>query len=108
MPPPRPLWTDINARWAGRLIDRDPCDTEGSSTVLAMRPIDRRPRERGEGSMKLLIADDRLTIEGIRRALEGAEGIEVVGETYSGAEVLPLVERTKPDMLLLDLRMPGL
>lgn len=58
--------------------------------------------------MKLLIADDRLTIEGIRRALEGAEGIEVVGETYSGAEVLPLVERTKPDMLLLDLRMPGL
>jgi DNA-binding NarL/FixJ family response regulator len=58
--------------------------------------------------MKLLIADDRLTIEGIRRALEGAEGIEVVGETYSGSEVLALVERTKPDMLLLDLRMPGL
>lgn len=58
--------------------------------------------------MRLLIADDRLTIEGIRRALEGADGIEVVGETYSGAEVLPLVERIKPDMLLLDLRMPGL
>jgi DNA-binding NarL/FixJ family response regulator len=58
--------------------------------------------------MKLLIADDRLTIEGIRRALEGAEGIEIVGETYSGKDVLGLVERTRPDMLLLDLRMPGL
>jgi DNA-binding NarL/FixJ family response regulator len=58
--------------------------------------------------MKLLIADDRLTIEGIRRALEGAEGIEIVGETYAGGDVLALVERTKPDMLLLDLRMPGL
>jgi DNA-binding NarL/FixJ family response regulator len=58
--------------------------------------------------MKLLIADDRLTIEGIRRALEDADGIEVVGETYSGAEVPRLVDRTKPDMLLLDLRMPGL
>jgi DNA-binding NarL/FixJ family response regulator len=58
--------------------------------------------------MKLLIADDRLTIEGIRRALEGAEGIEIVGETYSGGDVISLVERTRPDMLLLDLRMPGL
>jgi DNA-binding NarL/FixJ family response regulator len=58
--------------------------------------------------MKLLIADDRLTIEGIRRALDGAEGIEIVGETYSGRDVLRLLERTKPDMLVLDLRMPDL
>jgi DNA-binding NarL/FixJ family response regulator len=58
--------------------------------------------------MKLLIADDRLTIEGIRRALDGAEGIEIVGETYNGRDVLRLVERTKPDMLVLDLRMPDL
>ncbi|HEX5469320.1 MAG TPA: response regulator transcription factor [Gaiellaceae bacterium] len=58
--------------------------------------------------MRLLIADDRLTIEGIRRALDGAEGIEVVAETYSGADVLPLLEQTRPDMLLLDIRMPGL
>ena len=58
--------------------------------------------------MKLLIADDRLTIEGIRRALEGADGIEIVGETYAGTDVIALVEKTKPDMLLLDLRMPGL
>jgi DNA-binding NarL/FixJ family response regulator len=58
--------------------------------------------------MKLLIADDRLTIEGIRRALDGADGIEIVGETYSGREVLRLVERTRPDMLVLDVRMPDL
>ena len=31
-----------------------------------------------------------------------------MGETYAGTDVLALVEKTKPDMLLLDLRMPGL
>ena len=58
--------------------------------------------------MRLVIADDRLTIEGIRRALDGAEGIDIVGETYSGEDVIPLLERVRPDMLLLDIRMPGL
>jgi DNA-binding NarL/FixJ family response regulator len=57
--------------------------------------------------MRIAIADDRLTLEGIRLALDGAEGIEVVGQTYDGSEVLALLERTKPEMLLLDVRMPG-
>ena len=58
--------------------------------------------------MKVLIADDhRLIIEGVRRALEEAADFEVVGECSSGSQVLPMVGRTNPNVVLLDLRMPG-
>ena len=58
--------------------------------------------------MRVLIADDhRLIVEGIKRALEDAADFEVVGECSSGSQVLPMVGRTNPDIVLLDLRMPG-
>jgi DNA-binding NarL/FixJ family response regulator len=57
--------------------------------------------------MKILIADDhRLMVEGIRRALESAEDIEIVGEASLGSQVVPLVRRLNPDVVLLDMRMP--
>src|SRR6266550_5756693 len=57
--------------------------------------------------MKVLVADDhRLMVEGIRRALEPADDIEVVGEASTGSQVLPLVRRLNPDVVLLDMRMP--
>jgi DNA-binding NarL/FixJ family response regulator len=60
-----------------------------------------------EGSLKVLIADDHpLVLQGVRRVLEDSEGIEVVGEARTGEELLALVERRKPDLVLLDLRMP--
>jgi DNA-binding NarL/FixJ family response regulator len=59
--------------------------------------------------MKVLLADDhRLTLDGIRRALERAEDIEVVGEAWNGSQVLPLIAQTNPDVVLLDIRMPQL
>jgi DNA-binding NarL/FixJ family response regulator len=58
--------------------------------------------------MGVLIAEDhKLIVEGVKRALEEAEDFEVVGECSSGSQVLPLVGRTNPDVVLLDLRMPG-
>ncbi len=54
-----------------------------------------------------MIADDhRLMVEGTKQALERAGGFDVVGEAVSGGQVLPLVRRLKPDLVLLDLRMP--
>src|SRR5262245_28074137 len=56
---------------------------------------------------RVLIADEHeLMLGGIRRALEGAPDLEIVGETTSGSEVVPLVERTGPDVVLLDPRLP--
>ncbi len=61
-----------------------------------------------EASLKVLIADDHpLVLQGLRRALEESDGIEVVGEARSGDELLALVDRRAPDLVLLDLRMPG-
>ena len=57
--------------------------------------------------MRVLIADDhRLVLEGVRAVLAESEGIEVVATATSGSEVLPLIGRTHPDVVLLDIRMP--
>jgi DNA-binding NarL/FixJ family response regulator len=57
--------------------------------------------------MRVLIADDHpLILAGIKRALESADGFEVVAEANSGSQVLPLISQTDPDLALLDLRMP--
>ncbi len=57
--------------------------------------------------MRVLIADDhRLMVEGTKQALQKAGGFEVVGEAVNGVQVLPLVRRLKPELVLLDLRMP--
>jgi DNA-binding NarL/FixJ family response regulator len=57
---------------------------------------------------RVLIADDHpLILAGIRRTLERAEDIEVVGEATTGPQVLSMIERRRPQVVLLDLRMPG-
>ena len=59
--------------------------------------------------IRILIADDHnLFREGLRCLLEGEEGYRVVGEAGDGRETLRLLEREKPDVLLLDLEMPNL
>jgi DNA-binding NarL/FixJ family response regulator len=59
--------------------------------------------------LKLLIADDhQLMLEAIRMALADDPEIEIVSTTTSGAQVVPLVRQTSPDVVLLDLRMPGM
>jgi DNA-binding NarL/FixJ family response regulator len=56
---------------------------------------------------KVVIADDHtLFREGIKRMLSLEKDILVVGEASRGDEITKLVERTKPDVLLLDLKMP--
>src|SRR6476659_6889942 len=45
-------------------------------------------------------------LAGIHNALEADGGFEIVGETLDGTDVLAIVERTRPDLVILDVRMP--
>lgn len=59
--------------------------------------------------LKVLIADDhRLMLHAIRLSLEDHDDIEIVAEADSGTKVIPLVGQTNPDLVLLDVRMPGI
>lgn len=57
---------------------------------------------------RVLIADDqRLVRAGLRMLCESAEGIEVVGEAADGVQAVRLATELTPDVILMDLRMPG-
>ncbi|WP_320777722.1 response regulator transcription factor [Streptomyces sp. CRN 30] len=55
----------------------------------------------------LLVDDDPLVRAGLSLMIGGADGIEIVGEAADGSEVEALVDRTRPDVVLMDIRMPG-
>ena len=57
--------------------------------------------------MRILLADDhRLVLEGVREALSTEAAFDIVGEARFGSQVLPLVHQLRPDVVLLDVRMP--
>jgi two-component system, NarL family, nitrate/nitrite response regulator NarL len=59
--------------------------------------------------LRVLVADDhRLMLAAVRRALADAPDFEIVHEVSVGSHVLPAVREHKPDVVLLDLRMPEL
>ena len=59
--------------------------------------------------IRILITDDHIIVrEGLRLILETADGLEVVGEAADGAECLRLMPDLAPDVVLMDLQMPGM
>ncbi|WP_405915727.1 response regulator [Streptomyces sp. NBC_00728] len=54
----------------------------------------------------LLVDDDPLVRAGLALMLGGAEDVEIVGEAADGGAVEELVDRTRPDVVLMDIRMP--
>ncbi len=59
--------------------------------------------------IRMLIADDHTVLRsGLRMLLEAQHGIRVVGEAGNGDEVLRLASKYRPNLVLLDLTMPGL
>jgi DNA-binding NarL/FixJ family response regulator len=75
------------------MTDHDPGPASANAPV---RPI------------RIVLADDHpLLREGVARTLEESGRFAVVGEAATGAEAESLVAREKPDLLLLDISMPG-
>jgi len=60
-------------------------------------------------TIKIVLADDhRVVREGFRALLAGQKDFQIVAETGDGLEAIRLVEKHQPDVLLIDLMMPGL
>jgi two-component system, NarL family, response regulator NreC len=63
------------------------------------------PNER----IRILLVDDHAVLRaGLRALLEAEEGIEVVGEAGTGEDGVAMAERLKPDVVVMDLSMPGI
>ena len=60
-------------------------------------------------TVRVLIADDQILVRtGLRMILSAHPGIEVVGEAATGPEAVALAERLGPDVVLMDVQMPGI
>ncbi len=61
----------------------------------------------GAVSIRLLIADDHALVRsGLRSMLQREPGIEIVGEAHNGREAVELCRSLRPDLVLMDVRMP--
>ena len=59
--------------------------------------------------VRIVLADDHLTVrQTVRICIESDPDLEVVAEAGSGREAIDQVDRTRPDMVILDYQMPGL
>ncbi len=59
--------------------------------------------------IKVLIVDDHALVRlGIKKLLEDVSGVKVIGEASSGEDALKIAREQKPDVVLLDVKMPGI
>jgi CheY-like chemotaxis protein len=80
---------------------------EGSGIPSAQRPP--KGAARRKGAVRVLTVDDQEVFRRAARTLIAATaGFEQVGEACSGAEALELATELHPDLVLLDVRMPGM
>ena len=72
------------------------------------RPVDGPGGDHDDGDIRVLVVDDHdLFRRGICQVLLGEEGIEVVGEAEDGAAAHALAVALRPDVVLMDVNMPG-
>jgi DNA-binding NarL/FixJ family response regulator len=58
--------------------------------------------------IRVIVADDHPVVrDGLRALIEASPGIELIGEATNGDEVIQLARTVRPDVVLMDLAMPG-
>ena len=67
------------------------------------------PTEKAAARLKILIVDDAEDVRrDLRTVLQFAHDLEIVGEAVNGIEAVALADQIRPDVVLMDLRLPGL
>lgn len=62
-----------------------------------------------ETTVRILLVDDHAIVrEGLRALLDDVQGMRIVGEATNGDEAVDMAARLEPDLVLMDLKMPGL
>ena len=98
-----------------RITARVPAVPVAAATCRRPRPTSRRqPNDDHEGGMttdliRVVLADDHMVVRaGLKAVLGTAKDIDVVGEAKDGREAVGLVDRFKPDVVVMDLSMAGM
>ena len=85
----------------GGTLDAGPC-ADGGWRLAAWLPW-------GQRVIRVLVIDDEALVRaGLRMILESADDISVVGEAEDGADAVEAIRRCRPDVVLMDIRMPRL
>ena len=84
-------------------------DIAAAGRTIAVVPEDTRNGGTEQAEITCLIVDDHEVVrEGLRLSLSRAPHIRVVGEASDGAAAVALAERRRPDVVIMDVRMPGM
>src|SRR5512135_53667 len=78
-------------------------------TASVPAPEPEKGTQTSKARIRVLICDDLARVRrGLRLALETEDDFELVGEARNGQEAVEMASRLSPDVVLLDLQMPGL
>ncbi|WP_321492352.1 MASE3 domain-containing protein [uncultured Desulfobacter sp.] len=71
--------------------------------------VDKNDSKQSKKDIRVLLADDHAIFrKGVFQSLKETDGIEVVGQAHDGLEIVELAQQLNPDVILMDINMPGI